>query len=170
MKCIIYKMSDNSISLRSICQNDGQYCYGIQQLIEEGGMSENDAIQAAALQNAPSIEFYVVDSAMLPGGQVTGEYDSYFWNAFRFDGTQVIIDMNVARTIHMNNLRRIRATKFNALGFPNRLDPDVEKAIVSIDTQNLLQNLRNIPQIFDLSSAPTPDELKKLIPDILQGV
>lgn len=90
-----------------------------------------------------------------------------FRNAWEHIGDKVSVNISKARDIHMNNLRALRQKKFEGMGFATKPNPDIEK-LLSSETQNTLKNLRDIPQIFDLSSATTPDELKLLIPENLK--
>ncbi len=94
--------------------------------------------------------------------------DFTFRKAWKISKGKVVIDMDVAKDIHMNNLRKLRNDKFIELGVPFKLHKLLEAAVFPPETVSLLQELRDIPQVFDLSAAKTPEELKELIPDILK--
>lgn len=135
-------------------------------LYDENGVmeTEGDFVQRVANKDVPKgLSYRIIDLDQLPA-------DRYFRSAWTDanDTPTVDIDMDKARNIHMDNLRQIRAAKFISLGFPNKLNPYLEKAIIPQETQDILQNLRNFPQVFDLSGAKTPEELKLLLPDILK--
>jgi hypothetical protein len=95
--------------------------------------------------------------------------DRYFRNAWTDDlnTNTVDVDMEKAREIHMDNIRKERNAKFMEMGFPVKLDEDLEKAIIPKETRNKLQTLRDIPQQIDLSIASTPAELKAIWPEEL---
>ena len=73
-------------------------------------------------------------------------------------------NMPKARKLHMDKIRRMRDAELE------KLDKDWMRALGQGDTpeandiEDRRQNLRNIPQTFDLSKAKTPDELKALWP------
>lgn len=89
-----------------------------------------------------------------------------FRNAWTDDNPThtVDVDMGKARDIHMSNIRQAREKKFIELGFPHKLNPELEEAIISTETRAQLQVLRDIPQNLDLDTAATPDELKAIWP------
>ena len=94
--------------------------------------------------------------------------DRTFRNAWVHDGEKLSVDMVKAADIHMDAIRIVRDEKLS------ELDVDWMKAMGqknqaladSIEAQK--QILRNIPQIFDLSVAATPEELKELWPNELK--
>jgi len=79
---------------------------------------------------------------------------------------KVVVNMPKAREIHMDKIRATRDAKLA------ELDIEVLKAMEAGDTARVTaiakekQDLRNIPQTFDLSKAKDPESLKKLWPDI----
>ena len=97
--------------------------------------------------------------------------DRYFRGAWtdKFNTDTIDIDMEKAPAIHMNYLRVLRQKKFVEMGFPYKLHPQLEN-LLSQDVKDSLQELRDIPQKYDLSVAKTPDELKLMIPDSLKGL
>ena len=95
--------------------------------------------------------------------------DGYFHDAYDHNRELgCYVDMPKARIVHMNELRKLRQQKFIALGFPYRLNADVENAVVDAATKKLLQDLRDIPQTYDLSKAKDHKELRAMIPDLLK--
>jgi hypothetical protein len=84
--------------------------------------------------------------------------DRYFREAWVSGDKPIDIDMNKARNIHMDRIRRARDEKLKAL--------DVE-TLKGNDVHAQKQVLRDIPQTFDLTIATTPEELKALWPEIL---
>jgi len=73
-----------------------------------------------------------------------------------------------ARDIHRENLRRMR------YGPMEKLDVDYQRAdeVGDIETKikiaKLKQELRDVTKHPDIENAQTPEELKKVIPDILK--
>lgn len=104
----------------------------------------------------------VVDDSQIPE-------DSYFFEAWTddYDTDTVDVDMTKAQNIHMGKIRAARSLKFEELGFPTKLDADLEAAIIPESTRATLQTLRDIPQNIDLTVATTPDELKAIWPEEL---
>jgi Flp pilus assembly secretin CpaC len=95
--------------------------------------------------------------------------DSYFHDAYDHSVENgVFIDMEKARNIHMNKLIEIRKQKLNDMGFPIQLNPQIENTILDDDTKIKLKQLRDFPQLLDLSKITDPDELKYIIPDCLK--
>ena len=78
--------------------------------------------------------------------------DRYFRNAWTHD---LSIDMDKAKSIHMDVIREKRDEKLKEL--------DIE-TLKGNDVQEEKQALRDLPQTFDLSKADTPEKLKKLWP------
>ncbi len=93
--------------------------------------------------------------------------DRYFRNAWKHENGSINVDMKKAREIHINQLRLMRNTKLE------ELDKSYMKAIErddSIQKENIAtmkQQLRDMPQTFDLSVYKTPDQLKSSKPDYL---
>lgn len=81
--------------------------------------------------------------------------DRYFRDAWGFDGS-INIDMQKAKNIHMDNIRLVRDEKLKQL--------DIE-TLKGNDVQAEKQNLRDIPQTFDLSVYETPESLKDAWPE-----
>lgn len=81
--------------------------------------------------------------------------DMYFRDAFKINGKKLDIDMDKARGLHMDKIRKKRNKKLAEL--------DIE-TLKGVDVQAEKQALRDIPETFDLSKAKTPAALKKLMP------
>ncbi len=94
--------------------------------------------------------------------------DKSFRGAWIADGKSIVVDMTKARAIHLQRIRESRQKKFIEMGFPYQLDADVERAILPPKTKIKLQELRDLPQTLNLSSANTPEELKAIWPIILK--
>lgn len=120
-------------------------------------------IEEVATKDVPKgLEYRIIDKSLLP-------QDRYFRNAWTDDNPTdtVDIDMEKARSIHMDKIRKARDKKFKEMGFPVKLDTDLEAAVIPKQTRDKLQALRDIPQTLDLSVAQTPEELKAIMPEEL---
>lgn len=62
------------------------------------------------------------------------------------DDGKINIDMTKAKDIALTRLRGMRQECFIELGFPIRLDPAVEEAIVPVETRTKLQELRDVTE------------------------
>lgn len=80
--------------------------------------------------------------------------DRYFRDAW---DKYLQVDMTKAREIHMNRIRVQRDKRL----------VELDKRIYGDDYDGERNDLRNIPQTFDLSSAGTTEELKAMWPDDL---
>lgn len=130
---------------------------------------EEAVARALALLPAEAMEPGVIDAAEMP-------QDPSFREAWRLEpadggveesagvGGRIIIDMERAREIHMNRIRRARDTELA------KLDIDFIRAIEigDLDEQAEIalhkQRLRDTPQTFDLSGYATPEELEEAWP------
>jgi len=170
MDVIIYRMSDNSARVWALKHDDLQYAdKTIRDLVNANApeLEITNALEVLAEIVKPTSEDDVTVSSWrlanfteLPSGTFDGKYDTYFRGALVDDGNAISIDMEKAKAIQMANIRVARNSQFIQLGFPTRLNPELEAAIISKPTQEALQALRDIPQTVNLSVATTPDELK----------
>jgi hypothetical protein len=108
------------------------------------------------------IAYRVIDEGELPG-------DRYFRNQWRDTGTTVVVNMDKARIHHMGVIRAARDRELESL------DVSFMRAVETGNTgdQRLItgrkQVLRDIPQVFDLSSRnDSPERLKQRWPENLE--
>lgn len=96
-------------------------------------------------------------------------FDRTFRNAWTDDNpTETVdVDMVKAKDIHMEKIKKAREEKFLEMGFPVKLNPELEEATISKETKDKLKALRDIPQKLDLSKADTPEKLKAIWPEQL---
>lgn len=95
--------------------------------------------------------------------------DSYFHDSYDHSPERgVFVDMEKAKIFHINKLREIRKEKFNNLGFPVKLNPELENSILSDETKAKLKELRDFPQNMNLSNVMDHNELRNIIPDCLK--
>lgn len=97
---------------------------------------------------ADATDVRIVDEADVPA-------DRTFRNAWKRDGNGIGCDMAKAREIHMGRIRFARDKELSRL--------DIEQ-LKGVNVAARKQELRDLPQTFDLSSAATPDALKALWP------
>lgn len=103
----------------------------------------------------------VVDLDVIPA-------DRTFRNAWEHGGDKVAVNMDRARTIHLDRIREVRNAALVALDVETmkavgKGDPEV---LGTVEAQK--QALRDIPQVLDLTVAQTPDELKAIWPEELK--
>jgi hypothetical protein len=92
--------------------------------------------------------------------------DRTFRNAWKDEGDKIGHDMDKARIIHMGRIRVRRDKKFADTGAGIKFPPELE-ALMSPERQAHLQELRDIPQTFDLTKYETPEALKAAWPEEL---
>jgi len=85
-----------------------------------------------------------------------------------FDTDTVDVCMIKAKDLHMTRVRKARDKKFIEMGFPYKLDSNLEAAIIPQDIRDKLKKLRDIPQKLDLSTVRTPEELDSVWPEGLK--
>lgn len=104
------------------------------------------------------------DETDLPSEQKERGIRPTFRDAWEDTGTTIQINMDKARVIHMNRIRKARDAELE------NLDVSYMSALEIFDTNEqarivaLKQVLRDIPQIFDLNSYTEPAELKAAWP------
>ena len=109
--------------------------------------------------------YWIVDASDLPGGKVTNDND-YFFEAWEWVDNGVIVNMPKARNIHMDQIRIIRNRELAAkdITFMRAVEDGNADAQATIKTEK--QNLRDIPQTFDITTGvDTPEQLKAKWPD-----
>lgn len=148
---IIYGRADGGVTIVTPCRN-----------IDEADLAEDFILQRALNLLPPdAINPQVITPAEVPG-------DRNFREAWEHGGSQVSVNMDKARNIHMDRIRVARDAKLAAL------DVDTMKAVGKGDNvardavESQKQALRDIPQTLDLTVAKTPEELKAIWPSELQ--
>lgn len=148
MKKFIIKRKDGGISLGIVCEEN---------------MNLDDEVKKWKESSQLDFIYYQFED------RIPTDPDGYFHDAYDHNEEQgLFIDMDKARHIHMDHLRLLRSQKFIELGFPFRFHPQLEEKLFEEEIKNKLKMLRDIPQNFDLSFAKNPDELRKLIPELLK--
>lgn len=125
--------------------------------------SDEDFLYRVIKGSVPEGTAYrVIDEGELPG-------DRYFRNQWRDTGTTVVVNMDKARLHHMGVIRAARDRELESL------DVAFMRAVETGDTADqrriagLKQALRDIPQMFDLSSrSDNPERLKQRWPENLK--
>ena len=141
MKHYAIKRKDNGVSIMAIKE----------------GYSVEDELKKAQIE---ALEIVEIQKDDLP--------DYHFRDAWKMNKKKIEIDMDGAKSIHMDRIRKARAEKFTALGFPVKLDPDLEKTIIPDATQKKLKALRDLPKNTDLKKFKAPEELKAFWPKELK--
>ena len=89
--------------------------------------------------------------------------DTRFFNAWEWND-RTIVNMPKARVIHMDHIREVRDVELERLDVPYLKAMEAGVIVEQQRVAGLKQNLRDIPQIFDLSLAATPEVLKETWP------
>lgn len=107
------------------------------------------------------VSWRIIDPEQIP-------LDRTFRGAWEYDESAVLVNMDKAREIHKNILRSLRLPIFE------QLDAEFTKALESGDITEqqriaiLKQELRDVTEDPRIVEARTPEELKAIIPAILQ--
>lgn len=111
----------------------------------------------------PGLQFRITTTDKIP-------VDRTFRGAWTDDNPTdtVDVDMPKARILHMNSLRSLRDEKLKALDIEHIKAEEQGDATLKSNIATQKQELRDMPQTFDLSVATTPEELKAMIPDSLK--
>ncbi len=120
-----------------------------------------DHANELTLKNPDYINYILMNDYFVPT-------DRYFREAWKHETGNIAVNMDKAKNIHLDKLRDIRSQKFIDLGFPQRLNPQVENAILDETTKAKLKELRDFPQTLDLTNVHNPDQLKNIIPECLK--
>lgn len=116
---------------------------------EDGGVSivipSHEATPELLERDAKAVQGYVshrvIEDEHLP---VSREFRNAWTDDF--EGPQIDIHGEKAKEIKLEQLRIDRDAVFKQMGFPHKLHPDVEKAIVSPELATELQKLRDITE------------------------
>ena len=131
----------------SIERSDGNV--SILHLLDES--KKDSALKKWSGANGEIVSYKEISKSDLPK-------DRYFRDAWKSD---LSVDMDKARDIHMENIRIKRDERLKEL--------DIE-TLRGNDVQAKKQKIRDIPSTFDLTKADTPEKLKKLWPKELSNV
>jgi hypothetical protein len=148
---------------RILIQKEGQPCTIVipsPQFLKKGGTVQ--LILDQVLKQNPDALVQVLDMKDLPKDRV-------FRNGWVLDGktNKVIEDIDKCRGIHLNYIRNYREHEFKRLGFPHKLDTELEATVISSKTRQRLQDLRDIPQNIDLDNITSISDLKASWPNNL---
>lgn len=106
-------------------------------------------------------EYIVIEKQSLP-------QDRIFRDAWKLVGDAVEIDRDKAEELHMNRLRYLRKKSLEKLDVEYFKALSVNDNIRIEDINNIKQNLRNMPDTYDLTELPL-EELHLAKPDYLEG-
>ena len=91
--------------------------------------------------------------------------DRTFRGAWQFNGAAVEVDMDAAKAIHKENLRRERTPLLDALDVQYMRALEAGSDTAAIVAQK--QTLRDVTDDARIANATTPEELKALTLDVL---
>ena len=112
-----------------------------------------DPVVVANKDVPTGISYFIDDDSNLPG-------DDNFRSAWKENSGSVVVDMDLAKEIHKDNIRTVRKPLLEGK------DADYMKALESADTtaQTSIaaekQSLRDATEDPDIAAATTPDELR----------
>jgi len=112
-----------------------------------------DPVVVANKDVPTGISYFIDDDSNLPG-------DDNFRSAWKENSGSVVVDMDLAKEIHKDNIRTVRKPLLE------RKDADYMKALESADTATQAtvsaekQSLRDATSDPDIDAATTPEELK----------
>lgn len=126
--------------------------------------TQAQVIEWVANKDVPAGKSYrIINRSQIPS-------DRTFRNAWTddLDTETVDVNMEAAREIQMESIRKLRDVKLAELDIPNMsaISRGDMEAAASLEAQK--QVLRDIPQTFDLTVFSTPNTLKNAIPEELQ--
>lgn len=126
--------------------------------------SEAEFLQRIVKQDVPkdAINVRVVDEIEIP-------QDRTFRMAWAHDDRgQIAVDMNKARDIHRDALRKMRAPKLAALDVEYQRADEAGNAAKKADVAARKQVLRDVTKHPGIDAAGTPDDLKAVLPSCLK--
>lgn len=116
-------------------------------------IDDMDAVIRKCVPEGASYE--VIEGASIPS-------DRNFRNAWIKNGKVIEVDMPKARLIHMDCLRKVRDVELE------KTDQELLRAIEdgkdTVSIKDKRQELRDVPQTFNLEEAKTPEALKEMWP------
>lgn len=164
-KCIIVKNDDGSCSVTHPAQvMFNEKSKDRVQLADKGILvNATDDKVLEWIKNKDAPKGTIVEISSLPN-------DRYFRDAWACNDSLngVSVDMPKACNIHMNNLRVVRNKMLYQLDIDYMRADERGDIKSKADVSTKKQQLRDIPQKYDLTVAKTPDELKNMIPDLLK--
>jgi len=92
--------------------------------------------------------------------------DRYFRNAWKLNAG-VYVDMECARGIHLDCLRKVRNEKLAELDVPFQRALEDKDTVMQDNIAAKKNALRDMPQDIDMSLLDTPDKIKAFMPDVL---
>jgi hypothetical protein len=95
---------------------------------------------------------------------IEGDHTFSYREAWRQSAGKISHDMNIARNIHMDKIRKIRDVQLDSLDKDWMKASGQKKQKDADDIETQRQALRDLPQTFDLTKAQTVDDLKVMWP------
>jgi len=141
---------------------------------ENGGMSicipspgfvaehgEEEALRLIKSRDLADVdEHWIIEHEDIPTNQV-------FRNAWRYNGTQIEIDMTTARAIKMESLRSERNDRLKKLDIDYQRAHEKQDMVGMLSIAQAKQKLRDLPATADLTQHATPEALESFQPSIL---
>ena len=159
--------SGNAIALRAADDNltfDGESVFAQtpQEYLQSVIARHKEPTSGDPLNNK-SVEgkdYYIVEDSDCPSHD--------FFDAWEWIGTGVSVNMEKARSIHMDRIRQARDSELTALDVPFIRAVEIGDKVAQDQISTAKQILRDIPQTFDIKTdIKTSDELSKAWPENL---
>ena len=129
--------------------------------------SEQEALAYKNLRIAKQVFIATQFCAIVTSEQLP--QDRYYRNAWRFNGSNVVLDVGNCRHRHMEKLRRVRNAKLqdSDADYMRALEQANQTQLAAL--KNYRQTLRDMPQAVNttMQAASTPEAIKAIRPAIL---
>jgi len=108
--------------------------------------SYDDILQYCTNRLSENNDVFIVEKSSIP--TIIDNNLSDYQKALRYANGEWSIDLDCMKSLHLEKLRNLREIKFKEMGFPFKLDDDLEKAVIPVEKRRILNELRDIPQNF----------------------
>jgi hypothetical protein len=132
----------------------------------ENLVAKNIAAPDASIPFDATTTYHIIEHTDLPGDHACGRACE-FRDAWEWGGGLVATNMEKARVIHMNRIKRARDVELVKLDTPYMKALEANDLLEQQRIAGLKQTLRDIPQSFDLTVYTTPETLKGAWPTTL---
>jgi hypothetical protein len=168
MKTFAFKDAAGMIVGLGLCRfESGDFTPEVQTFVDEHGEDAGLIRYADSIKSDPALTSIVLSTVDMPGGD-GHQYDKSFRGAWKHVNGRAEVHMPVAREIHREHLRSLRAPLLAAL------DVDMVRALEEGDAPKIAQvkakkqALRDVTAHPSIESAQTPGQLKQAIPQALK--
>lgn len=121
--------------------------------------SEEETIIRCAKMSLPAgADYFIISESDIPE-------DKFLRDAWHVTDEGVVkVNMEAGEETVLGIIRELRKHAFIKMGFPYKLDPELEAAVINEETRAKLQWLRDLPSSLDFTNVKTEEDLKRLVP------